>query len=57
MTVTGLFKFNHGMSAAGTKYRDMISFGLDIPESLTYCLTCGRNVGSVDYNTRHSYTG
>lgn len=40
MTVTGLFKFNHGMSAAGTKYWDIISFCLDIPKSLTYCLTC-----------------
>lgn len=57
MTVTGLFKFNHGMSAAGTKYRDMKSFCLDIPESLTHCLTCRRNDSSVACNTRHRYTG
>lgn len=31
----GLFKFNHGMSATGTKYWDMISFCLDIPKSRT----------------------
>lgn len=40
MIILGLFKFSHGMNATGTKYWDMISFCLDIPESLTYCPIC-----------------
>lgn len=35
-----MLKFSHGMSATGAKYWDIISSCLDIPESLTYCLTC-----------------
>jgi len=32
--VTGLIKFNYGMSATGTKDSDITSFCLDIPKSL-----------------------
>lgn len=58
MIVIGLFKFNHGMSATGTKYWGHYQFLPGHPRKPTLLSLCAEeNVGSGDCNTQHLYTG